>query len=844
MKFLIAMFFALLLPMLLIQQLYPSSVGDPLELVCGALGIALLFYALFIFLSRFHPIMAILTVGILIVASLLVRFSYGFLQDFTGMGFTIEFFAHAELKSARIAFAEYSYAMLPLILLVTLFFLFFLKLGLGSQQQGLLLGVLALVMSGVLLAFGSNSAPELLLATGYQRFAKGGETSALNAAVVRADAFNVLAPLRLQTPLPKEKSFVKAKAPKDPYNVVVIYLESFNKNLTENEQYPGLTPNMDRMNEKYYSFANNLSSGYVTIEGIFNSQCGTLVNMAYSNSSLTKAEARIAKLPCMGDVLKKAGYKQVYLGGANLSFAGKGDFLLEHGYDQVFGLRHWRSLGFRDQNSIWGLPDTTLFSQAFEQIKSMHKEPAPFNLTLLTLGTHVPGYLYQGCPDYPLSDEPFIDAIHCTDFLLDNFLHQLEDGGILEDTVVYIQADHGVFSSRDMHRLFQKEGVKDKRLFTTVIVPEKRKKTLESWDTKAQMSSLDMVANVLDLLEIEHDAEFVLARSHINKPAKARYVLTRYRDYDTNGEPISNKSEDCVSSASHERPLTLPLDNCDKRKAMNAVYDLGNTFAYKAADNQVCEYSAHARLDPNTSTFHLRWGRVYLTGRFSGSGRSVRNHDGIFAVILDEDDQIEQQLFFAGKFKKRLKDLNKILVGLSSGERVVLASNMAFEQVGEEEQPYWPEQLSASRFVYMTRTSSGFDVETAATDVDFSMVIRPASCAGGLEVTAGDKALEGNTVQQCSVEAWGPKRVAQGQTFNRSFNGNSEIWIKTDCAGEDVSVVLENRLIDTAHDNDEITGGFLAERYLTRLGAYDISLYDMKTGHIKHVGKLEVESAP
>jgi phosphoglycerol transferase MdoB-like AlkP superfamily enzyme len=844
MKFLFSTFFALLLPMLVIQHLYPGSVGGLKDIVSGAFGAALFFYAVLIFLSRLHSRIAIVTVGLLIGASLLIRFSYGFLQDFTGMGYTIEFFAHAELKSAKIAFAEYSYALVPLMLLVMAFILLLLKLRLSVQQTSLFLGALAAAGSGILMALGSNSTPEVLLATGYQQFAKRGETAALDAAVVRAEALNVLEPLRPQRPLPKEKSFVRAQAPKDPYNIVVVYLESFNRNLTENTQYPGLTPNMDAMHEKYYSFSNNLSSGYVTIEGIFNSQCGTLVNMAYSNSSLTIPEARITKLPCMGDVLKKAGYKQIYLGGANLSFAGKGDFLLDHGYDQVLGLQHWRTLGFRDQNSIWGLPDTTLFNQALEQIKSMHKEPAPFNLTLLTLGTHVPGYTYEGCPDYPLSDEPFLDAIHCTDFLLDKFLRQLEDGGILEDTVVYIQADHGVFSSRDMHRLFQKEGVLDKRLFTTVVVPEKRKKSLENWDTEAQMSSLDMVANVLDLLEIQHDAEFVLARSHINKPTEPRYVLTRYRDYDTEGKPITNKAANCEGSAASEQPLTLPLDNCDKRKAMNTVYGLGDTFAYRPENNQVCDYSAHARLDPETSTFHLRWGRAYLTGRFSGSGRPVLNRMGVFAVILDENDQIEQQLFFAGKFKKRLKDLNKILLALAPGQRAVLASNVPIEQVGEEELPYWPEQLRAAQFVYMTKTASGFDVETAATDADFSTIIRPASCPGGLQVSAGEDALEGGTVQQCNIEAWGPKSVAQGQAFNRSFNGDSKIWIKTDCAPEDVSIVLDNRMIDTARDQGKITGSFSAERYLSRLGRYDITLYDMKTGHIKPVGKLQVTSRP
>ena len=831
--------------MLAIQHLYPSSVGDFAELVFGAAGVALFLYAILIYLSRVHAGLAFVTVGLLILVSLTIRFSYGFLQDFTGMGFTVEFFAHAEWKSAKIAFSEYYFILLPLMVLASLFLLFLSKLRPDFHRIGLFQGAIALLASLLLTFLGSTSSPEALLATGYQDFAKRGQLAPLDAMVVRTDAAKLLQPLRPQSPLPKEKNFVFAKAPSDPYNLVVVYLESFNKNLTENDMYPGLTPNMDAISEKYLSFSNNLSSGYVTIEGIFNSQCGTLVNMAYDNSSLTKAEARITNLPCMGDVLKKAGYTQAYLGGANLSFAGKGDFLLEHGYDQVLGLQHWRALGFRDQNSIWGIPDTTLFDQALQQITAMHNESAPFNVTLLTLGTHVPGFTYEGCPDYPLSDEPFIDAIHCTDFLLEKFLSQLDRNGVLENTVVYIQADHGVFHSRDMFRLFQKQGVLDKRLFTAVVIPEKRKQTLEIWDTEAQMSSVDMVANVLDLLEIEHNADFVLARSHVNRPAKPRYVLTRYRDYDPEGQPITNEALGCENADAIDQPLRLPLDGCDKKRAMDAVYNVGATFAYKARDNQVCEYLAHARLDQETGTFHLRWGREVLTGRFSGSGRPVLNRMGIFTVILDENDQIEQQLFFSGKFKKRLKELHKLLESLAPGQRVVLASNASLDQVGEEEQAHWPEQLRASRFVYMTRTPSGFEIETAQIDSDFSTILRPASCAGGLQVTVKDGAAsQDGKIQQCHIQDWGPKIVVQGQAFNRNFQGNSEIWVETECAVENVSVVLEGRLVDTDQDRSRITGSFSAERSLTRLGKYEVTLYDINTGHIKKVGTLEATPAP
>ena len=137
-----------------------------------------------------------------------------------------------------------------------------------------------------------------------------------------------------------------------------------------------------------------------------------------------------------------------------------------------------------------------------------------------------------------------------------------------------------------------------------------------------------------------------------------------------------------------------------------------------------------------------------------------------------------------------------------------------------------------------------FEIETTQVDSDFSTILRPASCAGGLQVTAKDGATpQDGEIQQCHIQDWGPKIVVQGQAFNRNFQGNSEIWVDTECAVENVSVVLGSRLVDTDQDRSRITGSFSAERSLKRLGKYEVTLYDMNTGHIKTVGKLEATPA-
>ena len=840
MKFLTLAFAILFLPMLAIQHLYPDSAGNVAEVVLAAFGPALLLYALLILFSKLHVGLALTIVALLAIASLLTRVSYGFLQDFTGMGYTIEFFAHAEWNSVKVAFAEYGYASIPIALVVALWIWLFAILGKNFHQKSTYEGVLALTVSALLLYLGSNSAPELLFAKGYTQFVSAGQLSSLEDEDVRANAFNVLKPLRASWPLPKEKALIRATAPDQPYNLVIVYLESFNENLTENTDYPDLTPKIDAMKRVHYTLPYNFSSGFVTIEGIFNSQCGTLVNMAYSNSSLKKSGARMLNLPCLGDVLRKAGYTQIYLGGADVSFAGKGEYLRDHGYDQVLGLTHWNDRGYKKVEGTWGLPDTALFEEAVKKIEELHAKPEPFNVSLLTLGTHVPGYPYEGCPDYPQSDERFLDAIHCTDFLLDKFVRQLETRGILEDTLVYVQADHGVFKSRDMYRLFGEKGVLDRRLFTLAIVPEKRKKTLGYWDTQSQTSSLDLVANVLDLLEIEHDVDFILARSNVNEEIEPRYQLTRYGDYTAQKKMIPNHLQKCSSNESPQTPVQLPLSACDKRRAISAVYSLGSTYADRPADNQVCDLSAEAYLDPQTDTFHLQWGTERLTGRFYGEGRAVLKRKGIFAVILDDKDQILQQLFFSSGFKKRLKNLKRILRRLDPGQRVVLATNTTLQDVEDALKQFWPRELNDTRFVYMIKTENGFDIEGSLPAEDLSAVVRPASCEDGFQIATSPNSLQIGAANFCEIEAWGPQFTAKNKPFNLQPNGNSAFWIKTACAPENVSIMFDGKMIETTRNLPIITGGLKAESYLSRPGKYEVKLYDPVTGGLKEVGQLHI----
>src|SRR5690606_21256950 len=118
---------------------------------------------------------------------------------------------------------------------------------------------------------------------------------------------------------------------------------------------------------------------------------------ARGSDSLLGYEGIAEELPCLGDVLARAGYRQTYLGGADLGFGAKGTFLSNHGYTKVLGREELVAVDLHPRPGTWGVSDADLFGLALQELDQLQATGQPFNLTLLTIGTHLPGYFYEEC---------------------------------------------------------------------------------------------------------------------------------------------------------------------------------------------------------------------------------------------------------------------------------------------------------------------------------------------------------------------------------------------------------------------------------------------------------------
>ena len=262
----------------------------------------------------------------------------------------------------------------------------------------------------------------------------------------------------------------------------------------------------------------------------------------------------------------------------------------------------------------------------------------PYNVTVLTLGTHLPGYIYESCQPYSGSDEQFINAIHCTDQLVGQFVKELEQAGLLENTVLMLVADHGVFRTAKMEELFG-DVVDDKKLIGITNYPQL---------TETTLSSYDLAPTVLDMLKVEHNASFLFGQSIFDENKNQQKHVTRLNDWQDN-KMIKNPKGDC----DEKTKLGWPLIKCQKNQLIGLTNQILEFYSLRDAPEPLgCHLDVQFTYEPNKNDqwkWVLRLNKNDHFGHFYHKGYLLKtnNHKaGYFAFILNEELAIEQHLYF------------------------------------------------------------------------------------------------------------------------------------------------------------------------------------------------------
>jgi phosphoglycerol transferase len=285
-----------------------------------------------------------------------------------------------------------------------------------------------------------------------------------------------------------------------PKNLVLIYVEGLengysNKSLFTKDLLSEVKGNIGESFGAYEQV--NDGVGW-TIAAIVSTQCALplkILSMYNGNDQGELLQSFLPNAICLGDTLSNRGYKNVFMGGASLSFSGKGRFLTKHGYTELWGREEWLSTGRYNESDMneWGLHDDELFERAKKKLEQLESLGKPFNLTLLTVNTHHPdGFYSKKC--LGTGANSFEDIVSCTSDDLNDFVGYIKVKGFLSNTRVVIIGDHLAMKNAAYDKL---NLIKDRTIFNYWISDNLLVKNRE------QIVHFDIAPSILDFIGLE-----------------------------------------------------------------------------------------------------------------------------------------------------------------------------------------------------------------------------------------------------------------------------------------------------------------------------------------------------
>jgi phosphoglycerol transferase MdoB-like AlkP superfamily enzyme len=218
----------------------------------------------------------------------------------------------------------------------------------------------------------------------------------------------------------------------NPLNVVVIIMESFGKEFTDN---PSLTPNFNRIKAQGLSFERCYANGKKSIDalpailsGIPGLMESPFISSPYAANNISSIASHL------GD----HGYSTSFFhGGMNgtMNFDG---YCSSAGIDRYYGRKEY-GLN-KDYDNAWGIYDGPFFDYF---ASALLKEKAPFFSCFFSLSSHHP---YPIPPEkqniYNRFDSPLENSVAYADACLGEFMEQIKAHPAFHNTLFVFTADH------------------------------------------------------------------------------------------------------------------------------------------------------------------------------------------------------------------------------------------------------------------------------------------------------------------------------------------------------------------------------------------------------------------
>ena len=189
----------------------------------------------------------------------------------------------------------------------------------------------------------------------------------------------------------------------------------------------------------------NLPNTAWTSAALIATTSGIPFNFPMGENDLTYYSNFAENLQTIGQILDENGYYQEFLCGSDATFGGRRQYFAQHGNYQIYDYSTALEKGAipPGYKVWWGFEDEKLFDIAKNELTRISQQDQPFNLTMLTVDTHMThGYICEHCDLEKYGGEVLPTVLDCTERLLENFLDWCKEQPFYENTTIVLLGDH------------------------------------------------------------------------------------------------------------------------------------------------------------------------------------------------------------------------------------------------------------------------------------------------------------------------------------------------------------------------------------------------------------------
>ena len=215
-------------------------------------------------------------------------------------------------------------------------------------------------------------------------------------------------------------------------NIIVILLESCGGQFTEISGRTDITPNLNRLAHEGIYFTNCYANSWRTDRGTL---CTWSGYPSFPTMSVMKMPSKSRSLPNIARTLQQErGYSTHYLYGGDINFTNMRSYLVAGGFSDLT----WKDDYTKEEQTSakWGVRDDITFQTLTELTRTMRQ---PFLIGYSTLSSHVPW-------DVPIHhfDDEVLNAFYYLDQCVGDFIQQLRQSDLWNNTLVIMLPDHGI----------------------------------------------------------------------------------------------------------------------------------------------------------------------------------------------------------------------------------------------------------------------------------------------------------------------------------------------------------------------------------------------------------------